>query len=62
MEAESSQAKFKPIQYKCPDCGDVFASSHSGEWVACKCGKCFVDQTEYYIRVGGNAQPLEDTK
>lgn len=62
MEAESVPLKFTPIFYKCPHCNDTFASSRSGEWVACKCGKCYVDQTLYYIRVGGDAILVEENK
>jgi hypothetical protein len=55
--------KFTPHPYQCQDCNDIIQSTHSGEWVACKCGKSFVDETEYYVRVGSNAQPyIEEIK
>jgi len=43
----------KPSTVRC--CGDTIVSSYPGEFVACKCGKSFVDQTPYYSRYGGTA-------
>lgn len=47
--------EFKPGQYKhsCKLCGDIIWSKYAGEFVTCKCGKSFVDQTAYYTRGGG---------
>ncbi len=55
-------AKFIPSIYECQDdCKDKIFSSFPGEWVCCSCfsksnGKTggYVDQTQHYIRIGGN--------
>lgn len=54
--------KFVPAKYQCPDCRDIIFSRSPGEFVRCSCEACFVDQTEYYIRVGGPAEPVDDNK
>lgn len=44
---------FKPDLYKCPDCLTEIYSRWPGDFVSCKCGACYVDQTNEYIRLGG---------
>lgn len=49
------------IPTTCPRCKDTIYSSYEGEFVVCKCWKesdgktgIFVDQTRWYMRMGGN--------
>jgi len=59
-QVEKPQISF--AKYQCPDCLSIISSSYSGEFVSCTCGKCFVDQTKYYTRVGGNAVYMEENE
>jgi hypothetical protein len=51
---------FNPPTAQCLDCLDLIRSSYSGEFVKCKCGNSFVDQTLYYSRYGGNIKPAKE--
>lgn len=53
--------ELKEWQYKvrCRKCDDVIYSRYSGEFVSCKCGAIFVDQTEWYGRYGGNSEDFD---
>lgn len=51
---------FKPFKYLATCCNTVIWSEHSGQFKSCQCGKSFVDQTEYYVRLGGTVTQLED--
>ena len=47
---------------KCKHCGDIIESKYSGQFVQCSCGKIYIDETEYYCRVGGNEEDWEIVK
>ena len=51
--------KDKPTEIKCLQCGDIIKSDGSGKWVSCSCGKCYIDQTEYYCKIGGDFKKVE---
>ncbi len=51
--------KFTGDKCICTDCNDIIQSKYSGEFVACSCGESFVDQTEYYTRMGGHCVNLQ---
>lgn len=53
---------WNPAKYKCLDCNSVLFSKYPGQFVECKCEKCFVDQTRYYVRIGGSPVLLEEEK
>ena len=44
---------------KCLQCGDIIESDGFGKFVSCSCGKCYVDETPYYCRVGGDPKEYE---
>lgn len=44
----------KLTKIKCFKCGDVIQSDGNGKFVQCSCGGCYIDETKYYCRVGGN--------
>lgn len=44
---------------KCLKCGDIIESNGRGKWVQCSCKKCYIDETEYYCRVGGDLNLIE---
>lgn len=44
---------------KCLECGDIIESDGYGKWVSCSCGKCYIDETDYYCRVGGDPNKME---
>lgn len=47
---------------KCTHCGDIIESDGRGKFVMCSCGKCYVDETPYYWRIGGNQGDFEIIK
>lgn len=51
---------WKPFKYLATCCNTTIWSEYSGQFKSCKCGKSFVDQTEYYVRLGGTVTQLED--
>lgn len=52
----------KPFEAKtklrCAKCDDVVFSKYSGDWSKCKCGAIYVDETDHYCRMGGNAEDI----
>ena len=44
---------------KCLKCGDIIESDGHGKWVNCSCNSCYIDETDYYCRVGGNFDEYE---
>lgn len=57
---DTTKKPFNPAKMQCVKCKDIIWSKHPGEWVQCKCGKSYVDQTRYYMRVGGEMICVEE--
>jgi len=51
---------FNPSTYECDYCKDKLRSEKPGHFVECKCGRSFVDETEYYVRLGGSLTKVEE--
>jgi hypothetical protein len=47
---------FTPTKYVATCCNSIIFSEYSGQFKSCQCGKSFVDQTEYYVRIGGTVE------
>lgn len=47
---------------KCTHCGDIIESDNYGKFVSCSCGKIYIDETQYYVRIGGNKGDWEMIK
>ena len=48
---------FIPITtVKCLTCGDSIKSSYEGHFIKCECKKVFIDETRYYVRIGGDPE------
>ena len=43
---------------QCVECKDILQSSYAGEYVACGCGKSFIDTDHYMSRFGGDVEPV----
>lgn len=41
---------------KCLICGDIIEGDGKGHLISCSCEKCYIDETQYYCRVGGNPE------
>lgn len=39
---------------KCKKCGTIAEGDRRGSLISCECGACYIDETEYYCRVGGD--------
>lgn len=39
---------------KCRLCGDIIGGDYKGTFKECKCKSCYIDETKYYCRIGGN--------
>ena len=48
--------------YRCKKCDDTLQSKYPGEFVMCSCEALYVDQTPYYVRIGGNMEDIEEIK
>ena len=44
--------------FKCKTCSDLMYSKYPGHFCTCSCGN-FIDQTEYYTRMGGEPDNFE---
>lgn len=44
---------------KCNKCGDILEGDKRGTYIECSCGKCAIDETEYYYRIIGNEEDWE---
>jgi len=59
----SSQKTTAPWESKtkvrCRKCDDVIWSKFAGQFVMCKCGSIYVDQTPHYSRYGGDPTLFE---
>jgi hypothetical protein len=53
---------FNPPKYLAKCCNTIIFSTRPGEFVQCKCGECYVDQTPYYTRGGGDYLELIEEK
>lgn len=40
------------VKIKCLICGDVLVGDEKGTFMQCSCKNIYVDETEYYCRVG----------
>lgn len=47
---------------KCLKCGDIIESDGHGKWVQCTCHSCYIDETDYYCRIGGDSKFMEIEK
>lgn len=57
--APDKSKDWEPHKVTVPCCGDTIWSERPGQFKQCKCTKSYVDQTRYYIRLGGQACGLE---
>jgi len=39
---------------KCLQCGDIIEGDKRGHCLSCSCGACYIDETPYYYRIGGD--------
>jgi hypothetical protein len=59
MSDPEDKKPWNPAKFKCPKCETVIWSRYPGQFCGCKCGDCFVDQTRYYSRHGGDVVLVE---
>ncbi len=45
--------RFEGHKFICVYCESIVQSKYPGQFIRCKCGKSFVDETHYYCRSGG---------
>ena len=50
------------MKIRCKLCGDIIEGDKKGHLIVCKCQSCFIDETPYYYRVGGNPEDIEEIK
>lgn len=50
------------MKIKCKKCGDVLEGDKKGTFIQCKCKSCYIDETKWYVRVGGNPNEIEEIK
>ena len=47
---------------RCTLCNDIIEGDGYGHLITCKCGACFIDETPYYYRAGGNPENMRIVK
>ncbi len=47
------------MKIRCKHCGETIEGDKKGTYITCKCGKCAIDETKYYVRVIGNLEDYE---
>lgn len=45
------------MKIKCKICGDVLTGDGVGTFIQCSCGNAYIDETPWYVRIGGNPIP-----
>lgn len=50
------------MKIKCKLCGDILEGDKKGTFIQCSCKSCYIDETSYYVRVGGNLEDIEEVK
>ena len=55
-----TKREFKPSKYLALCCNSVMQSKYSGHFCSCSCGLAYVDETEYYARIGGEYKVIEE--
>lgn len=50
------------MKIKCINCNDIIEGDKKGTYIQCKCGKCAIDETEYYCRIIANREDFEEVK
>ncbi len=50
------------MKIKCKLCGDIIEGDKKGTFIQCSCKSCYIDETPYYVRVGGNPGDIEEVK
>ena len=47
---------------KCLKCGGIIEGDKRGHLIFCQCKACYIDETPYYYRVGGDPDYIEEIK
>lgn len=47
---------------RCKKCNDIIEGDRKGTFIQCSCGACYIDETEHYVRVGGNPNDIEEIR
>ena len=50
------------MKIKCKKCGDIVEGDKKGHLISCKCESCYIDETPFYVRIGGNLEDIEEVK
>lgn len=43
---------------KCLKCGNIIEGDRKGNLISCQCGSCYIDETPYYVRIGGDPEQM----
>lgn len=44
---------------KCLKCKDIIEGDGKGTLISCKCKECYIDETKYYTRIGGDINKIK---
>lgn len=47
------------MKIKCKKCGSIIEGDKKGHLIFCECKSCYIDETPYYCRIGGNREDFE---
>lgn len=46
------------MKIRCLNCNDIIESTSVHDLKECKCGACFIDGGDKYVRIGGNPEDI----
>lgn len=47
------------MKIRCKKCNSIIEGDKKGTCISCKCGDTYIDETEYYFRIGGDPDKIE---
>lgn len=50
------------MKIRCNKCNTIIQGDKKGTYIQCKCGKCAIDETPYYLRIIANEENFEEIK
>ena len=50
------------MKIRCKKCNTIIEGDKLGTFIFCKCGECYIDETIFYTRVGGDPEFINEVE